>query len=190
MVSRPDWNDIEETLFLRGKDAILQFATEHPTEVCSFFAYAWMPIEGNFSLCFDTFDHALQMAKENEQSAIATRKMMFEQKQAWKYALYYSTQPRIVDYAPGIDLFAYASYVDVSFHGWEEFFNSAQYPKSLDHEDDYLEGNVRLVIWKVLERLIEGDFFSHLRLSLPFRVGYQFYDQELIVLRILNWPQH
>lgn len=56
-------------------------------------------------------------------------------------------------------------------------------------EEGYLEGSTRLVFWKVLERLIDSGLFSHLHLSSPFRVGYQFHDQELIVLRILNWPK-
>ena len=47
-----DWLSIEEQLFEQTHALIKQFATEHPNEVCSFFVYAWMPIEANFSLYY------------------------------------------------------------------------------------------------------------------------------------------
>lgn len=52
MVNAPNWEEIEETLFVKAQTAILQFATEYPDEVCSFFVFAWIPVEGDFSICF------------------------------------------------------------------------------------------------------------------------------------------
>ena len=51
-----------------------------------------------------------------------------------------------------------------------------------------MEGNLRIVLWKAIERLIASDAFAPLCLASPFRVGYQLHERELVVLRILNWP--
>src|SRR6266702_3769914 len=54
--------------------------------------------------------------------------------------------PRIVDYVPAVDLFAYTPYADVLFEDWQAFSKSDHYPKSQKWEDGYLEGNTRLVL--------------------------------------------
>lgn len=59
----------------------------------------------------------------------------------------------------------------------------------MDWGDDYAEGNTRIVLWRVIERLIESNAFGQLPLASPFRLGYQMHDDALTVLRILNWPQ-
>lgn len=126
----PNWKDVEEILFTRGKAAILQFAAEHPDEICSFFAYAWMPPAGDFSICFDRWNNAIRAAKEYEQYIITQRNKMLGQDWSWRSAHYFSTADRIVEYAPAIDLFAYSLYMDVWFDGWVEFLESDQYPQS------------------------------------------------------------
>lgn len=188
MGNPPDWEEIEETLFAKAEAAILQFASEHPDEICSFFAFAWMPVEGDFSICFDTWGNAIRAAKEHEQFILASRNTTLGQDWSWESAHYFSTADQIVDYAPDVDIFAYSPYVDIWFAGWAEFSESDQYPQSQRGKGDYLDGNTRIVLWKVLQRLVENDAFARLRLSSPFRVGYQFHEEELVVIRILNWP--
>lgn len=184
-----NWKDIEETLFSEAKAAIFRFAEEHSGEICSFFAFAWMIVDGDFSICLDTFSNAQRRARDNERTAIEDREQFLGGKHAWGSAHSFLAEPRIVDYAPAVDLFAYAPYADIFFEDWEAFASNESVPKSRAWEEGYIMGSTRLVLWRVLERLIDGDIFACLHLSSPFRVGYQFHDQELIVLRILNWPQ-
>lgn len=148
-----------------------------------------MIVDGDFSICLDTLSNARSRARENEQEVIEHRKKILGGKDAWKMARSLLAEPGIIDYALAVDLFTYAPYVDIFFEDWEVLSSNELAPKSQAWEESYLEGNTRLVLWKVLERLIDSDIFSHLHLSSPFRVGYQFHDQELVVLRILNWPQ-
>lgn len=184
-----DWREIEEALFETGKSAILKFSKEHKGELCSFLAYAWTVVDGDFSICFDTQSNARRIARENEQEVITQRKLMLGGAQSWKNAHYFLTNPLIVDYASGVDLFAYPIYEQVWIDNWNAFAANEALPKSQNGQDTYLEGNVRLIIWKVLERLIEANLFDSLALSFPFRLGYQFHGQEITVLRILNWPE-
>jgi hypothetical protein len=66
---------------------------------------------------------------------------------------------------------------------------SDNYPQRQNNiEDDYIDGNVQIVLRKVIERLIAGEGFASLHLSSPFHADYQFHEKELVVLRILNWP--
>lgn len=189
MVHALNWEEVEQTLFNGGQAALLRFATEHSDEICSFFAFAWMIVDGDFSVCLDTLSNARSRAREHEREAIESRKKILRGENAWRSARSLLTEPKIVTYAPAADLFAYAPYANIFLEDWEAFSNFESTPKSQAWEEGYLEGNTRLVLWRVLERLIDSDTFSHLRLSSPFHVGYQFHDQELVVLRILNWSK-
>ena len=77
---------------------------------------------------------------------------------------------------------------NTTFADWTTFFDSESYPEQVPGEDDYLAGNTRIVLWKVLERLIQEQVFSQLNMAPLFRLGHQLYEKELVVLRILNWP--
>lgn len=185
----PDWQSLEERLFEQTSSVIRQFATEHSDVTCSFFAYDTDPGHGYFLPSFDTYENSLQQAQKNEQWAIEQRQKMLSQDWSWNSASYLSKSPRITDYSPDVGYFAYHIYAEFHFPELVEFRENESYPqKRNDAEDDYLEGHVRIILWRVIERLIMNDAFAQLRMSSPFRVGYQFHDEDLLVLRILKWP--
>lgn len=66
---------------------------------------------------------------------------------------------------------------------------SGNYPGGNEGSDAYIEGNTRIILWRVLERLIAAHAFDALKLASPFRVGYQLSGDCLVVMRILNWPE-
>jgi hypothetical protein len=186
----PDWQDIENRLYEQSKAGILRFAAEHPETPCSFFAYSANPVYGEFHLCFDTPQNALEQAQYHEQQAIKWRNNLLERGEIWRHATNRLTFRKVTDYSPTIGSFAYPDFVELVFEELQEIGFDPDYPESGDYEDDYANGNGQLVMWRVLERLIEDGLFSALRLASPFRVGYKIHDgAELIVLRILNWPQ-
>jgi len=92
------------------------------------------------------------------------------------------------EYSLVVDYFHFAFYSYTTFADWTTFFDSESYPEQLPGEDDYLAGNTRIVLWKVLERLIQEQVLSQLNMAPLFRLGYQLYEKGLVVLRILNWP--
>lgn len=185
----PDWRDIENRLYEFSKAGIFRFAAEHPETICSFFAYDANPVYGEFNLCFDTPQNALECSQQNERKAIKRRSETLSREGAWYHATDRLTNPRITDYSPGVGSFAYPDFVELVFEELDDLHFSEEYPQSQEYEDDYSNGNGQVVMWKVLERLIEDGVFSSLRLASPFRVGYKIHDGvELVVLRILNWP--
>jgi hypothetical protein len=188
MPSAPDWQQVEERLFEESKAAILQFAVAHPDEVYAIFTYYSEPYCGCFTLFIDTLAHSLQVARYHEQNAIRRRKQMLNHEQMWTSAKYFSTQPPVRYHTPSVGSFATPFFASVQFEGWQEFADSDDYPKAEAWQDDYLEGNTRIVIWKVLERLIESGVFEQLLLASPFYLGYELHDEELVILRILHWP--
>jgi hypothetical protein len=184
-----DWQALEEQLIKQSREAIRQFATEYPDVTCSFFAYDVNPIYGEFLVSFETAAHSLEQAQENEQEVIKRRNQMLALPEAWQHAKYFSTHPVVTEYSPDVGLFAHPIYASIQVSELDELSASGVYPKGTPTNDDYIEGNARIVLWKVIERLIASDAFSPLTLASPFRVGYQFHDEVLCVLRILNWPQ-
>ena len=184
-----DWQALEEQLVEQSRETIRHFAAQYPDVTCSFFAYAVNPIYGEFLISFETAEHSLEQAQENEQEAIKRRNQMLTLPQAWRGAQYFSTHPVVTEYSPDTGLFAHPIYAHIQVSELDELSASGVYPRGGETEDDYIEGNARIVLWKVIERLIASDAFSPLTLASPFRVGYQVHDEALVVLRILNWPQ-
>jgi hypothetical protein len=188
MIQPPDWQKAEETLFEAGTATLEQFGKEHPGTICSFFAYYVYPSKGAIDVCIDTPENALHEAMREELFTLGRRQKLLKFPTSWQLASFYTEIPAIVDYAPNANLFQYASQARVTFEEWAAFCQSKAYPETEKPQDDYLEGNIRIVIWKVCERLIQDKVFLHLDLASPFRVGYQFHERPLIVLRVLNWP--
>lgn len=181
-----NWQEIEDRLFAFSSETIGRFAAEHAEEVCSFFAFdVDLP---SFLLSLDTPQNALQVAQRTEQEAIAERAKMLALPIAWRGARYFSTRPPVLDYSYSTDFFAYFNFADITIDEVEDLHFAEDYPQD-ESADDYAEGNTRVVLWRVIERLIDRDALGSLRLASPFRLGYQMHDDDLTVLRILNWPQ-
>ena len=191
MMHQPDWQETENILFNYAQQAIHIMATEYPGTLLSFFAYyAEPPTRGYFEFHFDTPQNAIQGAMQREQDVVKRREKMLQREEMWQSAHYYTDIPRLVTYNYDVSYFRYQEVLTVQFDEWLEFRDSEEYPEPQHpDDDDYLEGKTRLVLWRVTERLIQSNAFAQLQLSSPFRVGYQFYDKELVVLRFLNWPQ-
>lgn len=188
MAQAPDWQEVETILFEKSKKTIERFTREHSDLTCSFFAYSANPLSGEFAISIDTPQHALQQAQKEELRVSQWRDGWQHTPNASKYAHEFLKKPNITDYSPIVDYFQFAFYEYFLFDGWTTFFDSDSYPEQQSSEDDYLTGNTRIAIWKVIEQLIQEQMFSQLKLAPLFRLGYFFHNEELIVLRILNWP--
>lgn len=187
-VQAPNWQEVETILFEKGKEAIERFANEHPDLLCSFFAYSADPLSGEFAICIDTQEHALQQAEKEELRVCQRRERRLHSPSAWRGAQTTLEFPHLTEYSLVVDYFHFAFYSYTTFADWTTFFDSESYPEQLPGEDDYLAGNTRIVLWKVLERLIQEQVLSQLNMAPLFRLGYQLYEKGLVVLRILNWP--
>ena len=185
-----DWQSLEDRLYEQSRAIILQFAAEHPDVTCSFFAYDTDPKEGYFLLGFDTYENSLEAAQENEQRAIERRNQMLVHEWSWRHARSMLNIPRLTNYSPAVSDFAYHMYAQIDFQELIDLSESGSYPqKDHDVEDDYIEGNTRIVLWKVIERLIANNVFDQLHLASPFYVGFALHeDDQTPPLRILNWP--
>jgi hypothetical protein len=188
-VKLPNWQLVEQTLFEKGKSTIAMFAHEHPDIVCSFFVCSADPYSGDFAFCFDTPENASYEAMKQELFAIGQRQAARKRagrNHAWKYARAYMMSSRL-DYAPNSALFQYPLHTRFTLD-WREFSDSRTYPVREAEQDSYLEGHTRLAICAAIDRLIADRVFLQLLMTSPFRIGYQFHDEHLIVLRFLNWP--
>lgn len=184
----PEWDEVEEQLYQHTASTIRRLEAEYPDDVFCFFAYAIDTMVGQFQLCFDTLHNSLYWAKENERLAIERRAKYLNHDLAWRGASATVRGP-VTSYNPYTQDFAYAAYSEFSFPDWEDFTWSEDYPRLGQGDDDYLEGNAHIVVWKVTERLIEDDAFAHLRLAQPFYIGHEFHERGLEVMRIINWPE-
>ena len=184
-----DWQTIEDRLFEESQTTIVQFALEHPDVICSFFAYGVDLDAGYFLPSFDTPENSIRQAQRQEAWAIQSRNQMLNQDWSWRYASNTIKVPRLVGHSPGIDSFAYHMYAELYFSELVQLRENANYPsKNNEIENDYVDGNVYILLWKVVERLIASHAFDRLSLATPFLIGSEFHEDELRVLRILNWP--
>jgi hypothetical protein len=180
-MAQPDWQGAEETLFTQSLEIIQRFAREHPDELFSFFAYS---VDSEFTgvgLLFDTRDHSLRQARAEEWYQIRARNQLFDLDHGWKHASYHVNR-RIEDYNLRRE-FRYEGIRFVELPAWGEFFESLE-----EEQGPELEGRIIVAIWRVVNRLIEAGAFDAMNKASPFRIGFTFHDDEMKVLRLLNWP--
>jgi hypothetical protein len=69
----------------------------------------------------------------------------------------------------------------VEVPAWEHYFNSCE-------DASELEDRIIVALWRVTDRLVQANTFEVLRRAAPFRIGFAFHDDAMVVLRILDWP--
>jgi hypothetical protein len=185
-----DWGASDRKLHKASVAAIKRFAREHPGRpVCCFFFDCDEPRYGQLSISLDTPENNIRTAKELEQFAIESRRASLRGKLTWQWAKHQLSTPVLSPFNTNSGDFEFPEYAEVEFPAWVRLAEKGNYPKGAEHEDDYLESNARLVMWRVAERLVAEDAFAPLALASPFLVGYSVHDQEEVILRMLNWPK-
>jgi hypothetical protein len=181
-VAQPAWSTAQETLFEWSMAVIRQFAAEHPAELCSALAFTVDSDYAGVALNIDTLENSLAEAQRQERYLIEYRNRMFAREDGWRDARYFvAHHTNRVDDCNLRGSYKYELVAFVKLAAWEEYFYSIE-------DCPELEGRVIQAIWRVVERLVSSGAFESMRLSTCFRVAFGFHDDELIVLRILNWP--
>ncbi len=183
------WKKAEDKLYKWSVAAIKKFASEHPDEEICFVSFDTDPVYGYVLLAFDTLENSIKSCRELEKFAVETRATNLTKTRSWACAKYQISLPVLSIFNTNSGDFKYPQYASIEFPEWQTLAESGEYPNGREHEDDYLESKVRILIWKVSERLIAKNCFRSLNLATPFMIGYGIHDQEEVILRILNWPQ-
>lgn len=186
-MKEPDWKEVEERLYQESVSAIKQFSVEHANEEICYFAFDSEPNYGYVLICFDTTENSAREAKRSAERALTFTRQYMERGFQWQMAKSIMTGANLLPFTNNTGDFAYQGYTQVDFEGWQEFAESDDYPKGYSEEHDYLEDNLAIVFWKVIDRLIQEEQFSVLKMSSPFFAGYGFHDQDQVLLRIINW---
>lgn len=185
-----NWGMSDQLLFKASAAAIKRFAQEHPNDkVCCLFFDCDEPRYGHLFISLDTLENNIRSVKEQERFAIESRQENLRGKLNWQWAKYQLSTPLLSPFNTNSGDFAYPEFAEVQFPDWVKLAQKGKYPKGAAEEDDYLESNARLVMWRVTEKLVAKDKFAALKLASPFLVGYSIHDQEEVILRILNWPK-
>jgi hypothetical protein len=185
----PNWKEAEDMLFANCVEAVTRFAEENPSRTCSFLAFDSEPCYGYVFISLDTPENALQEAKREQDYEVQNRVKQFSREGAWQSAHYYIAERPSLAHSHNTGAFEFEQYQRVDFEGWEEFVQGESYPEAEEQNKDYLANHTILIFWRVIERLIEEGVLNVLKLASPFRLGYNFHDGKLIVVRIINWPE-
>lgn len=184
----PDWKKAEHLLTDASVETIKLFATENDKIECCHFAFDSEPCYGYVFLCFDTTANSLVSSKASESRLVERRLQMLAEEDSWRNANYFLNTPELVPFGDNTGDFEFASYREIKFPEWQVYAEDPDYPSKQENEDDYLEGNFRILVWRVVERLVRDNAFDCLKKSAPFLVSYGLHDQEQRIIRILNWP--
>ena len=181
-MDEPDWDGAEDVLFERSASIIRQFAAEHSDEVFAAFAFTVDSDYAGVALNFDTLKNSLAEAQRTERYQVEHRNRLFATDRGWQNARYYvAHHTNRVDDCNLRGSFRYDLVTFVELPAWEDYFNSSE-------ECPELEGRIIVSLWRVVDRLVSSGAFDGLRQSSFFRVAFGFHDDEMIVLRVLNWP--
>lgn len=182
-MDQPDWTSAEDMLFEQSAAIIRQFATDHSDEQFSTFAFTVDCLYTGVALNFDTLKNSLAEAQRHERYQIKYRNQLFAEENGWRDARYFVAHPtRRVDDCNLRGSFKYELVAFVAVPVWEDYFNTSE-------DCTKLEGRVIVALWRVVDRLVNVGAFDGLKMSSCFRIAFSFHDDEMIVLRILNWPR-
>lgn len=184
-----EWEASDDKLYKASSVAIKRFARENSdAEICCFFFDCDEPRYGHLFISLDTLENNIRSAKELEGFAIESRRKNLRGKLSWQSAKYNVSTPVLSPFNTNSGDFKFREYAEVEFPAWVKLAAKG-YPKGAEYDDDYLESNARLVMWRVAEQLVAEKAFAPLKLASPFLVGYSIHDQEEAILRLLNWPR-
>jgi hypothetical protein len=184
-----DWETSDRKLYKASGAAIRRFTHGHPGHsLRCFFFDCDEPRYGRVSISLDTPENNIRAVKELEKYAVERRSSNLRGKITWEWAKYQLCTPLLSPFNTNSGDFEFPEYAEVEFPAWAKLAEKGDYPKGAEHEDDYLESNARLVMWRVAEQLIAENAFAPLALASPFLLGYSVHDQEEVILRMLNWP--
>lgn len=185
-----DWEASDRKLYKASVAAIKRFARENSGQsVCCFFFDCDEPRYGHLSISLDTPENNIRAAKDLEAYAIANRAKNLRGELTWEWAKHQLGTPVLSPFNTDSGDFEFPEYAEVEFLAWVKLAAKGNYPKGAEHQDDYLESNARLVMWRVAEQLVAENAFAALTLASPFLLGFSFHDQEAVILRLLNWPK-
>lgn len=184
----PDWNEVERILYGESVAAIKRFSVEHTDEEVCYFAFDSEPYYGYVLICFDTTENSITEAKLSAERSLKSVREFIQSYCDWQRAKSVMISASKLPFTNNTGDFKYQGYAEVNFGDWQDFADSEEYPVgNFELASDYLEGNLVIVFWKVIDRLIGEGHFSGLRMASPFYAGYGFHDEDQILLRILNW---
>lgn len=183
-----DWISSEQKLYESCVAEIKRFVIEQPNAQVCCFAFDTEPRYGYVILAFDTLENNLRSCRELERSAVERNTEWLTERRHWQSATHFLTSPALPVFDTNSGNFAYSQFAEVRFPEWTSIAESDNYPQRKEHEDEYLDSNVRIVLWNVAQRLVEGRAFDTLRKASPFVIAYCIHDEEDAILRILNWP--
>jgi hypothetical protein len=143
----------------------------------------------------DTPENSLRQAKEQQDRRVENFNKQLVGENAWQLAEFLIARHPAVEYTNYTNQFEFFQYGGGHLNGWSDFLKSETYPRknsqtiSYPPVGDYLDSHALLMMWRVVDRLVEEQNIYRLRLSMPFRFGYNLHDSDLVVIRIINWPE-
>lgn len=187
-VGAPDFAAAEEALVAGSREAISRFAASHPDDEVSFFAFDSNPIYGEFLVSFDTTSSSRASARGYSAEVVAGRQRLWgtPDPDHWKKSQSVARATMPLDYDPVVGDFAHHMFHEIKF-SWDAFLGSDAYARlNRGGEDGWIEGQVRLVLARVCDRLVDEGAFDALRRAPVLRVGYAYHGEpEAIVCRIV-----
>lgn len=184
-VEEPDWKELEEELYAGCIDAIEDWAAQGKGPVAAFLLFADPP-SSYVQICFDTPENFEEQRQEHREELLASRKAALEKPNTWRHA-------RKLFSKSAYQLHSTGYFSDVEFglvdfgEGLAEFSRSKACPVAADEDGDgYVEAQIRMLLCRTLDRLVEREAFDKIRWDRGTQVGYEVHEEDPVVLHVLS----
>ena len=180
----------EEKLYKAAIRAIKAFGKEEPnTEVRCFFLDSDDVEYGRVGVSIDSASNNSDVSLDSFKSTKKNRRAACKGKRAWELAKHGLSCPPLAVYSTDSGDFDFCEFAEVDLPGWRKVAKKNGVEETDDGDDNYLEGNARISMWRTIERLVKERAFDSLKTGSPFFVGFSFHDEEPTTVDILNWPK-
>ncbi|MFN0197978.1 MAG: hypothetical protein ACKVT0_14630 [Planctomycetaceae bacterium] len=184
------WKQSEEKLYNAAIRAIKNFCKEEPnTEVRCFFFDSDDVEYGRVGISIDSAANNFETSIDSITSAKKSRRSNLKGKITWQWAKYKLNCPPLEPFNTDSGDFDFGEFAEVIVPEWRKIAKKKDLPNSDDEDENYLEGNARLTMWRTLERLIKEHAFREMKTGSPFIVGFSLHDESPTTIDILNWPK-
>jgi hypothetical protein len=181
------WSEVEDIVFDESLEALEQISAQLVDDQICYVMFDANPGFGGLWLSIDTRSNSIAFAREWLQRDVEkVKKANLEYGKDWNQAAASTGLIGGLPFCNWPSDFKFPCFVDLGFNEWAHFAaNEGFQEKHYDFANKYLNGNLVILFWRVIERLIQAtekfpNFYA------PCLWGYCFHDDPPKIIQMTS----
>ncbi len=181
----PDWERELEALYGLCVESLARFASEHPDQALAQLVFDCDPPADHVLVSLDTADDFVPRRDSMEQALLARRRRQVAARGGWRTAHRYFGRVSQEAHDPGN--FEHQFFAEHQVTGLDAYMQAgAAPPPREDNEESYDRGKLRMLFFRVFDRMVTDGVLARYPSWRPFHLGYAFHSETPVILFSLS----